>query len=403
MWLKRQLQNAIENPDGNYIYIIVGPRQCGKSSLLSHLGKDQFEEVTLDDFQMRSLANSDPGLFLNSRATPLVIDEAQYAPDLFPELKQIIDQHKKKALHSNTRKKITPIYYLTGSNQILMDKQVKETLVGRASYFYLNTLSVSEILGTLPDTTINQILFQGGWPELYTNKQLNCVNYLNDYIRNYIEKDIVLSAGINKQLEFHTVLKMLASRTGGLLNYSSIAKDSGIKSVTVKEWCSLLERSQLIQLLHPYATNKNVTLKKAPKIYFLDTGIAARLQGWSDLNTFANNPQIGHLFESLVMAEINKFINNHKKSWQVSLWRTKSDEEVDFLIEIDNGKVIAIDAKMAIHGAHPIGIPPALARTIPSIKQITLVTFGGKQQLLSKQCLQVPLANLSDWLSKLQE
>ncbi len=132
---------------------------------------------------------------------------------------------------------------------------MKETLVGRASYFYLNTLSVHETLRAFPKTEISEILFRGGWPELYMNKLLDPIQYINDYVRNYIEMDIVSSAGIVKKKEFHTVLGMLAARTGNLLNHSALAKDSGVKSITVQEWVSVLERTSLLYLLPPMESN----------------------------------------------------------------------------------------------------------------------------------------------------
>lgn len=392
MWIQREIDQYILASSGELIQIIIGPRQCGKSSLLWHLDSS-FHEVTFDDLQMRTMANQDPALFLTQQKIPLIIDEAQYVPNIFPELKKVVDDWKRKRLKDKTALPST-LFRLTGSNQILLDKNVKESLVGRAGHYYLNTLSVSEILRSFSNMSIFEIMFKGGWPELYISKS-NPVKYLNEYIRTFIEKDIVMSAGISKLQEFHTVIGMLAARTGEFINYSSIAQDSGVKSVTVKEWVSVLERANLIYLLKPYQSNLNKRLIKAPKIYFLDTGLACRLQGWQDQSPMTLSPQAGHLFETLVLAEIIKFNNNHGKNWDISLWRTKEGEEVDFIIKNENGDAIVIDAKMGIHSVEAIKVPESMKKTIPKIKQLIVVSLGGKRQFLSKDCLQVPIAELA--------
>lgn len=399
MYIHRDISTLLSENRGIYIHILIGPRQCGKSTLFAALGKGKFEEVTLDDFQMRNLAEADPTLFLSQFKLPLIIDEIQYAPSLFPEIKKMIDQLKRKRLFESDSKPIEAIFYLTGSNQLLLDHQVKETLVGRASYFQLNTLSVHEIKRSFPDIDLQKVIFQGGWPELYTNANLDPVKYLNNYIRNYIEKDIVVSAGIIKKKEFHTVLGMLAARSGSILNHSSLAKDSGVKSVTIQEWVSVLERTSLLYLLPPFETNLNKRLTKAPKIYFLDTGLAARLQGWMDIRPLLNSPQAGSIFETLVLSEIVKFISNFGKNWRVYLWRTKEGEEIDFIIDNGQGKLLALDAKMSLVGSPaPLHLPHSLAKTFPEVKQIISVTYGGKKIRLSDQCLQVPLFELTEFL-----
>lgn len=400
MWIERDITKRLRKSRGVYAHILIGPRQCGKSSLFALLGAGRFREVTLDDFRIRQLAETDPALFFAQYPPPIIIDEIQYAPNLFPEIKQIIDQLKRERILQidASIEAPQPLFYLTGSNQILLDTQVKETLVGRASYYHLSTLSVHEILAAFPQMPLKEILFKGGWPELYTNTALDPIHYLNDYVRNYIEKDIIVSAGIIKKKEFYTVLGMLAARTGHLLNHSSLAKDSGVKSVTVHEWVSVLERTALVYLLPPVEANLNKRLTKSPKIYFLDTGLSARLQGWIDSTLLLASPQAGFMFETLVLSEIVKCIENFGKLWKVSLWRTKEGEEVDFIIEDSYGRRLALEAKLSIHGADPVPLPKSLSETFPDIKQIVLVTFGGKQMALSRSCIQLPIAELTQFL-----
>ncbi|MBA2369610.1 MAG: ATP-binding protein [Candidatus Protochlamydia sp.] len=398
MYIKRDIESRLKNDKGSYVQILIGPRQCGKSTEFALLGQGKFGEVTFDDMQARLLAERDPALFIAQYPPPILIDEVQYAPNIFPEIKRIVDQIKRIRLLKNDPEEIEVLFRLTGSNHILLDKNVKETLVGRASYFYMNTLTVHELKNAIPHLNLNQVLFQGGWPELYSNPLINPVNYLNNYILNYIEKDIVVSAGIVKKKEFHTVLGMLAARTANILNHSSLAKDSGVKSVTINEWISILERTQLLYLLPSVESNLNKRLIKSPKVYFLDTGLAARLQGWLDFNPMMKSPQAGALFETLVLSEIVKCNQNFAKNWKISMWRTKEGVEVDFIIENAKGDILALDAKLGIMGVDPIKIPISLTRTFPQLKQMVVVSYGGKKLMLSKECLQVPINDLTDFL-----
>jgi uncharacterized protein len=398
MFIERDLAQRLKRAQGVYVSILIGPRQCGKSTLIAALGEGKYRRVSFDDFQIRNLAEKDPALFLAQYPPPVMIDEVQYAPNIFPEIKLIIDDLKLQRVQGKQNEDIEILFYLTGSNQILLDSQVKETLVGRARYYDLNTLSVHEIKKAFPQLDMTTILFKGGWPELYTNPDLDTVQYLNDYIRNYIEKDIVVSAGIIKKKEFYTILGMLAARTANLLNHSSLAQDSGVKSITIHEWISVLERTSLVYLLPSFETNLNKRLTKSPKIYFLDTGLAARLQGWMDIHPLLASPQAGALFETLVLSEIVKCILNFGKNWKVYLWRTKEGEEIDFIIDNGKGEILAIDAKLSIHGAQPITIPTSLSKTFPNLKHTILVTYNGHELWLSKTCLQIPASALTNWL-----
>lgn len=403
MYIKRDI-SAFLNDSPAFIQVLLGPRQCGKSTLFASLftmkKTSRHTEITFDDLQMRQLANEDPALFLQQFEPPLLLDEVQYVPNLFPELKKKIDQIKRSnVFQSISPKKSEALFCLTGSNQILMDRNVKESLAGRASYFHLNTLTVHEILQALPETSLKDILFKGGWPELYTNDNFSVTRYLNDYIRSYIEKDIVLSAGIQKMAEFLTVLRLCAARTAQETDHTNIQKDSGISSVTVKEWIGLLERADLIYLLKPYFNNLNKRLIKRSKLYFLDTGLAARLQGWSESLPLVSSPQIGSLFETLVLTEIVKFIRNYGKDWELFFWRTKDGQEIDFIIKTAQGEIHAIEAKYAIHGvSRSIVYPPAFQKEFVPKHPLIVVTSGGQTVKLSAHCVAVPIAGLHDYL-----
>ena len=197
------------------------------------------------------------------------------------------------------------------------------------------------------------------------------------------------------------MLGLLAARTGMLLDYANVARDSGIKSVTVKEWVGLLQRTDLVYCLKPYASNLNKRLTKAPKLYFMDTGLATRLQGWQDQTPLMMSPQVGALFETLVFDEIYKFIQNYAKDWQLYLWRTKEGEEIDFVIMTESGKVLALDAKIGMHNVQPVELPASFKKHFPEVSTLLLVTFGGQKLQLSKGCLALPISALHDFLKQI--
>ncbi len=199
------------------------------------------------------------------------------------------------------------------------------------------------------------------------------------------------------------VLGLLAERTGMILDYSNIARDSGIQSVTVKEWIGILQRTALVYCLQPYASHLNKRLTKAPKLYFLDTGLAVRLQGWREELPLMTSPQVGAIFETLVFGEIIKFIQNYALDWQVFLWRTKEGEEIDFIIITSSGQVFALDAKMSLQSTQAIKIPPSFNKLFPQVTQIIVVTFGGQSLQLSTECMSLPITKLHDFLCDIDE
>jgi predicted AAA+ superfamily ATPase len=346
MWIKRQISDILLK-NNDLIQVIRGPRQCGKSSLVLRLDSE-FKELSLDDPALRDLAQNDPELFLkNFEGQKLFIDEAQYAPRLFPSLKRKADLYKRE-----TGYKAQTILRLTGSNQILMDKNIKESLTGRASFFDMNTLSVSEILAA-KKIPIQQILYMGGWPELHSQSDSfvptgkDPKKYLDDYINSYVEKDIVLAAGIQKSREFLKFVRLLAGRVGEIVDYSGLGNECQVDGKTVKEWLSILEKMHIISLVMPFSSNLTTRLIKSPKVYFIDTGLACRLQGWTSPDPILTSPQQGHLFENLVFSEIYKMNLNFQLNIEIFHWRSRDGEEVDFLLEFNQRDYLFIESKVS--------------------------------------------------------
>lgn len=393
MWIQRDISAAIRAND-DPIQVIRGPRQCGKSSLILKLDPE-FTEVSLDDPALRELAQNDPELFLRQfNSEKLFIDEAQYAPALFPSLKRKVDLYKRDLDRMGRAKERRTLLRLTGSNQILMDRNIKESLAGRASFFDMNTLSVLEILAA-KKITIQEILYLGGWPELHANSVRDPKKYLDDYINSYIEKDIVLSAGIQKSREFLKFVRLLAGRVGELLDFSSLANDSEVDGKTVKEWVSVLERMHIISLVMPYSTNLTSRLIKSPKIYFIDTGLACRLQGWTSAAPISTSPQQGHLFENLVLSEILKLNFNYQLGWQIFHWRSRAGEEVDFLIQADPKSLFFIEAKVSRRMPRDLSSLPEVRKVFGKSPPPSFVCHQEGDHVLAGQ---IPLAKLSEFL-----
>lgn len=388
IWIHRNISNILsKNTDA--IQILRGPRQVGKSSLFLKINPD-FTELSLDDQSLRRLAQVDPELFLkNFSGKKIFIDEIQYAPELFSALKRKVDLYKR-----DLKNPLQTLVRLTGSNQILMDKYIKESLAGRASFFELNTLSVSEILNSkaLP---IQEILYRGGWPELYARDEMNTKKYLDDYINSYIEKDIVLSAGIQKSNEFLKFIQLLAGRVGEILDLSSFSREVGVDSKTIKDWTFVLVKMGIIYLLPPYSGNLNSRLVKSPKIYFIDTGLACRLQGWSSAEPIATSPQQGHLFENLVFSEIYKTSLNFNLNFKIYHWRSREGEEIDFLIQIDPRNYIFIEAKVSIQKLKNIQAFPEVKKVFKANTPEIFLCHQEGDHILNKS---IPISFLAQFL-----
>lgn len=353
MWINRDLSRYLNSADSLPVQVIWGPRQCGKSSLL-HRISPSWNFSSLDDLKNRLTAQKDPALFLRQNPTPTVIDEAQYAPHLFPQIKLEVDQARLIGPI------IKPIFRITGSHQILLDKNIKESLGGRASFFRLHNLSLTEMSNL--KISIEEFLFKGGWPELMVNANLNPIHYLNDYIRTVVDKDVALASGVNELEKFQITIGLLAARVGELINFESLGREAGVSGVTLKSWIGHLERSGLAGLLRPYHSNLNKRLIKTPKFYFLDTGLASRLQGHTDISLMMRGPSFGHLFENLVLTEILKARDHHRQDWNVYFWRSKDQEEYDFVIK-SSKSVVVMDAQVAIQSTKAFE-PSALFKKI---------------------------------------
>jgi predicted AAA+ superfamily ATPase len=376
--------------------VLVGWRQSGKSTLLARQ-LPTAAWLSLDDWHIRQRAQHDPALLLESaglsEGRPIVLDEAAQAPNLFPEVKRRIDEARRHGARE-------PEIWIAGSNRALLDRNVQESLAGRASYFFLHSLSVAE-LGAA--ARIGDWFFRGGFPELYARPELDVASYFADYLRTFVDKDVAAAGGVENSDAFHRVLALLAARSGMLLNATDIGQLAGVKGQTVSAWLQLLQRNALAVLLPPYPANLSKRVVRTPKVYFLDAGFAAHLQGWRSQDPILVSPQAGPLFETLVFGELVRARDHRGLPLTLHFWRTRDGEEVDFLVELhapSGPRWLAIEAKLAVQNIAPIAMPAALRSELPQLSELWVVTPSGSEGRLSKTCLMVPIHALADRIER---
>ncbi len=367
MYIERHLEEQILNASQYYpVVMVCGQRQVGKSTMLNHIREPERRYVTLDDGNARRLASTDPALFFETYGYPLLIDEFQRVPSILLEMKKIVDQ---KALDGEDN---NGMFWLTGSQKFKMMQDVSESLAGRIAIFDMASLSTAEIEerpATLfhPDLAsirerlkyskpknIHQVyedIFRGGMPKLRVT-DIDRDRFYMDYINTYIERDIKDLAQVGKLNEFYDFLVYMAARTGQELKYDEIAGAIGISAPTAKAWVTILERSGVIFILHPYYSNITKRLVKTPKVYFMDTGLAAYLCRWPSAETLENGAMDGAFFETYVVSEIVKSYYNAGKPVDLFYYRDIDKKEIDLLI-VEGDKMYPIEIKKGKEPSKP--------------------------------------------------
>lgn len=350
MWFRRTYEQILRRPTEALrlfpVWLFLGPRQVGKSSLLRRCAEPDRQIVNLDDLATRGRAHRDPALFAADLRLPLLIDEIQYAPALLSAIKQLADRPT------------TPpgAIWLTGSQSFEVMHGVQESLAGRVAVLNLFGLSDEE-KGTAPTTPKEAFerICSTSFPKLQGVSGTDAVDlYLSSYLQTYIERDVRELLGIQKRREFEIFVRMCALRTGQVLNTVEIARDAGISPNTAKEWISLLEDSFLIRLVHPHHSNRTLRMIKSPKLYFLDAGLAAWLAGWRDPETLRLSPMAGAIYETQVFGELLRHYRHRAREVDITYWRTRDGEEIDFLVEAA-GRICPIEVKMGTPDAR--GLP----------------------------------------------
>jgi len=360
-YITRALEKVFMEASSYYpVLAVCGQRQVGKSTMLNHIKEPDRNYITLDDRSARHLAQTDPRLFFETYGTKLIIDEFQRVPELLLEIKRIVDQ--RAAMGEDN----TNMIWLTGSQQFHMMRNLSETLAGRVGVFTLSSLSQSEIAGMndgcfIPDIdilrdrrklpsvadvhSVYQAIFKGGMPKLFSSA-IPRERFFMDYINTYLERDIHDLEQVGKLDEFYGFLVAIAARTGHELKYDEISREIGVSAPTVKAWITILERSGIIFILRPYFENITKRLVKTPKIYFLDTGLAAYLCRWPSSETLESGAMAGSFFESFVVSEIVKSYYNAGRELNLYYYRDIDKKEIDLLV-VDATGITPIEIKKA--------------------------------------------------------
>lgn len=358
MYIKRLIEKTIIDTLKTFpVVILTGARQSGKTTLLKHLFSSTFNYISLDELDIRSLAINDPREFLNKFKTPLIIDKIQNAPQLLPYIKAVVDKERK-----NGR------FIITGSQQFPLMKNVSESLAGRAAILNLYPFMIEEITGNyiteeksidsyLKNASNKKIpgslkidlgswLLDGGYPGLFVNSKISKNIWFSSYIQTYIDRDVRGNIKNENLNDFERFLKLMASRTSQELSYSNLSRDIGLSVPTIKSWISLLQTNSIIYLLQPYYKNFGKRIIKSPKLYFLDTGLAAYLSGIQTKEHLLNGPMGGALFETFVVTNFLKRFSALDINPSLYYWKNISGIEVDLLVEHGN-KLIPIEIKLA--------------------------------------------------------
>ena len=348
------------------VVLLTGPRQVGKTTLLKEFieNNKKISFVTFDNLQDRALAQENPELFLRTYEPPVVIDEFQYVPNILPYIKMKVDQMRFDSLKGN--KNANGQYFLTGSQIFQTMATVSESLAGRVGILNLYDLSEREIekipetkflpkLETLNDKQVTkrmstskvfEKILRGGYPELWSNSNIDKNDFYNEYIKTYIERDIRQLINLKDEITFLKFIQSVAARTGQVTNVDDISNDVGISNSTGSEWLSILANTGLVMFLQPYFNNNLSRIIKSPKLYMTDTGLACYLTGYMDATILERSLYNGAIFETYVINEITKSFANQglDPSKYLFYYRDKEKNEIDLLIE-DNKIIYPIEIK----------------------------------------------------------
>ncbi len=390
-WVPRTIEAALSAPPPALqlfpVWLLLGPRQVGKTSVLVRCAGSDRQYVNLDDLAVRARANADPALFARDLRPPLLIDEIQYAPALLSAVKVLADA-----------KPGPGAVWITGSQSFEVMRGVQETLAGRVALLELQGLADEERQPrpATPDDVFASVL-RSRFPALHRVDDVDARElYLDGYVRTYLERDVRELLGVQKRREFERFVRLCALRTGQLVNYDDLGRDAGVSATTAKEWLAVLADSFLVMLVPPWHANASKRLVKSHKLYFLDAGLAAWLSGWRTLDQVRYGPQAGALLETHVLAQIVAALRHRAREARVHFWRDRDGREVDFLVETRSG-TLPIEVKVGT----PSGLAPLARIREPSWRDglvVSLLQRPGETAACTADWTAISLADLPYWL-----
>ena len=360
------------------VVMVTGARQVGKSTMLKHLAQDSGRTyVSMDDGDVRELANRDPKLFFQMYQPPVLIDEVQKAPALFEQIKILCDESEERGR-----------FWLTGSQSKKLMKQAGDSLAGRIGILKMYSLSAKELEGrpddipdsyslssllqrkkALPDNNILDVysrIWEGGMPDMISMDAEIRREYWNSYIDAYLMRDAVDDNGILDTEGFRKFLRACAAFSGELVNYNDLGSAAGVSGSTAKEWAKVLQTMGIIFLLEPYYNNELKRMIKTPKLYFCDTGLCAFLSSWTSRDTLLNGAASGHYLENYVVSEMLRNSSYGEKKVNLNFYRDTNQKEIDLVLEMD-GQL------------HPFEIKCAASPDPKAIRAFSLLAKSGKE------------------------
>ena len=311
---------------------ITGPRQSGKTTLVRATFPNH-EYLSLEDPEVRALAQDDPRAFFRIHSGRLILDEAQRAPELFSYLQGIVDESGE-----------TGRFILSGSQNFLLSRTISQSLAGRVSVQRLLPLSLSEVQGAGICLPLDDWVAQGGYPRIY-DKSIPAPEYFPSYIETYLERDVRAEGTVGRLAAFRRFITLCALRCSELLNMTALASDAGVTVKTANSWLSVLEASYLAFRLEPYYANLGKRLIRSPKLYFFDSGLASHLSGIDSGDSLALDSRKGSLFECMAVCELQKYALAHGVRPGLSFYRDSNGREIDILVERGGRIIWAVEVK----------------------------------------------------------
>lgn len=360
-YIKRTIEEKVISASREYACLLLtGPRQVGKTTMLEHLMLNTGRtKVTLDDADERKLASNDPALFLELHPAPVLIDEVQYAPELFSYIKIAVDNGAAPGS-----------YWLTGSQSFSLMELARESLAGRVAVLHMSSLSQSELYGdgisapfsvelselkerekhlsACSATEMYSRIWNGAMPGHRSGKFTDRDLFYSSYIQTYIDRDVTeMIPGVDK-LAYADFVRAAACRVGQQLNLHDIAQDVSVSDDTAKRWMQVLEKSEVVFFLRPYSNNLLKRTVKTPKMYFFDTGLVSYLTRYSSSDILMNGALNCAILENYAVSEIIKTFRNNAKDCIIHYYRDKDSREIDLVIE-SNGKLHPMEIKKSVN------------------------------------------------------
>jgi len=347
MYRRREAEATLLSLMGQFkVVLVTGARQVGKTTMLQHVLPEDFRYVTLDDPRVGVLAREDPVLFFDANRLPVAVDEVQRVPELFQQVKFLVDQSPE-----------TGRVVLTGSQTFQLMQGVSESLAGRVAILEMTGMSLRELTGCggrgpyVPSEVGDDgrcespegldlwaTIHRGSMPRLM-DPSVSWDAFYTGYVRTYLERDVRDLITVKDEASFYHFLVACAARTGRLVNHSAFARDAGVDTKTAQSWLSVLQASGVVRLLRPFWSNATKRLTKTPKLYFTDTGLACHLLGWSSPETLRRGAMAGHVFETFVVGEVVKsYLNAGGDARNVHFYRDARQREIDLIIQ--EGRVL---------------------------------------------------------------